>query len=102
MDGNKNEAKNQMGQHRPQLNTPLAEFMWHRKFGTRLLENLIRILQERYPLILVSGGPQRMRILPFFQYLNEFFIFFSSFFLFDMRNFFSTKLSKFIYLNSCH
>ena len=43
--------KNQMGQHRSLLNTHLAEFMWRRKFGERPLENLIRIVQEKYPLV---------------------------------------------------
>ena len=38
-----------MGQHRSQLNTHLAEFMWCRKFGARSLENLIGIIQEKYP-----------------------------------------------------
>ena len=40
-----------MGQHRSLLNTHLAEFMWRRKFGERPLENLIRIVQEKYPLV---------------------------------------------------
>ena len=43
--------KSQMGQHRSLLETHLAEFMWRRKFHPRPLENLIRAIQEQYPLV---------------------------------------------------
>ena len=43
--------KKQMGQHRALLDTHMAEFMWRRRFNQRPFENLIRIIQEKYPLV---------------------------------------------------
>ena len=51
VDGSKDEEENQMGQHRSLLSTRLAEFMWRRKFGEQPLENLIRSIHEKYPLV---------------------------------------------------
>ncbi|CAF1624079.1 unnamed protein product [Rotaria magnacalcarata] len=43
--------KNQMGQHRTLLGSHLLEFMWRRRFGNRPFANLIRLIQEQYPLV---------------------------------------------------
>ncbi|CAF5092475.1 unnamed protein product, partial [Rotaria sp. Silwood1] len=43
--------KNQMGQHRSLLPAHLAEFMWRRRFSERPFENIIRMVQEVYPLV---------------------------------------------------
>ena len=43
----KGKKKQQMGQHNSLLPTHLAEFMWHRKFADRPLENLIRCTQVK-------------------------------------------------------
>ena len=47
----KMKKKDQTGQHRLLLETHLTEFMWRRKFGDRPFENLIRMIQEQYPLV---------------------------------------------------
>ncbi|CAF3713841.1 unnamed protein product [Rotaria socialis] len=43
--------KNQMRQHRTLLGSHLLKFMWRRRFGNRPFENLIRLIQEQYPLV---------------------------------------------------
>ena len=47
----KTKKKNQMGQHRSLLDTHLIEFVWCCKFADRPFKNLIRMIQEQYPLL---------------------------------------------------
>ena len=47
----KRRKKQQMGQHNTLLLTHLAEFMWHRKFADRPLENLVRCIRDLYPVL---------------------------------------------------
>ena len=46
----KRKKKAQMGQHVSLLGSHLIEFLWRRRFGERPFENLVRCIQDKYPV----------------------------------------------------
>ena len=47
----KMKKKREMGQHVSLLDSHLTEFMWRRRFGQRPFENIVRMIQQIYPLV---------------------------------------------------